>query len=29
MTIINVNASAETGYDAVALEAFRTVPPAI
>jgi hypothetical protein len=24
MTIINVNASAETGYDAVALEAFRT-----
>jgi hypothetical protein len=29
MTIINVNASAETGYDAVALEAFRTVPPAL
>ena len=29
MTIINVNASAETGYDAVALDAFRTVPPAI
>jgi hypothetical protein len=29
MTIINVNASAETGYDAVALEAFRTVGPPI
>ena len=29
MTIINVNASAETGYDAVALEAFRTVPPSL
>ena len=29
MTIINVNASAETGFDAVALEAFRTVPPAL
>ncbi|MGE5730570.1 MAG: hypothetical protein ACM37U_01420, partial [Gemmatimonas sp.] len=29
MTIINVNASAETGYDAVALEAFRTTLPAI
>jgi hypothetical protein len=29
MTIINVNSSAETGYDPVALEAFRTVPPAI
>jgi hypothetical protein len=29
MTVINVNASAEGGYDAVALEAFRTVAPAI
>ena len=29
MTIINVNSSAETGYDAVALEAFRTVPPSL
>jgi hypothetical protein len=29
MTIINVNASAEAAYDAVALEAFRTVAPAI
>jgi hypothetical protein len=29
MTIINVNSSAETGYDPVALEAFRTVPPAL
>jgi hypothetical protein len=29
MTIINVNSSAETGYDPVALEAFRTVAPAI
>ena len=27
MTIINVNSSAETGYDAVALEAFYTVGP--
>jgi hypothetical protein len=29
MTIINVNASAETGVDAVALEAFRLIPPNI
>ena len=29
MTIINVNSSAETSGDAVALEAFRTVPPAL
>ena len=29
MTLINVNASAETGYDPVALEAFRTLGPAI
>jgi hypothetical protein len=29
MTLINVNASAEAGYDAVALEAFRTVAPSL
>jgi hypothetical protein len=29
LTLINVNKGADTGVDAVALEAFRTVPPAI